>query len=120
MKLPLVHEYRAGKDVLFDDTVWHFIDNDSTKGRRVAVWVDVVRTDLNLWQRLVMRVVIFLSRYLNDEVTDTVRLVDALDYKKAGGRGGELEEPPTLNNAPRGPIEDYDRTNVIDMDAGFV
>mmetsp|Transcript_8089 Transcript_8089/g.14173 ORF Transcript_8089/g.14173 Transcript_8089/m.14173 type:complete len:128 (-) Transcript_8089:71-454(-) len=126
MDPPLVHEYHTANDILFDDSIWHFIDNDATEGRRVAIWVDVVRTDLSLWQRVFLRIFMFLATYLNDEVTETVKLVNQLDYKTVGTLkrdqvfdGGDEERPPLLNDAPKGPIESYDRNNVIDVNEGF-
>lgn len=117
MDPPLVHEYRTGKDILFDDSIWHFIDNDATEGRRVAIWADVVRTDLNLWQRIFLRIFMFLATNLNDEVTDIVKLVDQFDYtKKEGVDDGRTL---SLDDAPKGPIESYDRNNIIDVDVGF-
>ena len=135
MESPLIHEYVVGKDILFDDSVWHFIDNDSKEGRRVAIWVDVVRTDLNFIQNQILKVFLFVAKYLNSEVTDVVNIVNNINYtKKVKGIESSTEErliaaSSTLsdddvdkvlpNDAPKGPIEEYNKSNLVDIDLGF-
>ena len=59
-----------------------------------------------------MRVFMWLASYANDEVSETIAAVDAIDYQtsvKWGDSGGK-----ELDDSPRGPIERYDRTNIIE------
>lgn len=109
MNPPRIHRYVEGEDILFDDSVWHFIDNESSN-RRVAIWVDVVRTDLTIWQRIILRLFMFLASHANDEVSDTVRIVNSIDYQEQcrNGRPGQASVP--LDSAPKGPIEQYNRS----------
>lgn len=108
--------YVAGQDILFDDSVWHFVDNQAST-KRIAIWADVVRTDLTFLQRVVLRVTMALGTYLNSEVSDTVDIVDSINYNEMqslDGQGGD-----ELDNSPRGPTEMYDKTNLI-PDIGFL
>jgi len=133
MRPPLIHRYQTGEDILWDDSVWHFIDNDTLQ-RRVALWIDVIRTDLNLVQRIVLRIFMFLATYANDEVYDTVAKVNSFDYESlcsarakssSSGAGVGIEHATTghdslrtegsiveelLDSAPKGPQEDYERS----------
>ena len=118
MSKPLIHRYETGKDILFDDTVWHFIHNNASS-RRVALWVDVVRTDLNLIQRSVLRIFMILATYLNDEVTDTVRLVNSVQYQHEQHLAPKATSTQIRDDSPAGPTESYDPTNLIDVDVGF-
>lgn len=120
MEAPWVHTYETGKDILFDDSVWHFIDNDSTEGRRVAIWIDVVRTDIGLVQKLVLRAFLFAAKYLNPEATEIVDIVNGINYQEQKPSGSsEQETQKLLDDAPQGPLESYDKLKTVDNDAGF-
>lgn len=112
MAAPLVHRYVSGKDILFDDSVWHFVDNKSQK-RRVALWIDVARTDLGWLQGGLNWIIMLLATHANPEVTDTISLVNAINYAAL------CDKKDPIDDAPLGPLEAYDATKLIDVDAGF-
>ena len=64
--------WEDGKDLVFDDNLWHWVENH-TPQRRIVLFVDFLRDYNNYWINLLSRLVVWLGKF-NVKVVDLIRL----------------------------------------------